>query len=195
MADNYRGGNEAQHEGVKSWDPYAHALTVISEPHRMIHDGFMFDASGIVASVANGANLDIIIKMDAGQIGHMLLVEFAMADAPVDIFFYENTVVSADGVPVNVHNHNRVSSIVSAAGIFTGPTVTDVGDLLHSRFIPSPAATGGQAAGTMVSGENAEWILGSPTAEKIYLWRLTNNSGGAIKLSYHLNGYQIGYEN
>ena len=177
----------------EAYDNYVSALTVITEPHRMIHDGMFFDASQIVASVANGANLDILLKFPAGAIGHLLLVEFTLQDAPCDIFFYEDTTVSADGAAVNVRNHNRVGTPndSSNAEVFTGPTVTDVGTLLHERFIPDAGGQGNQAAGLLVAGEDAEWVLGHPTEAMNYMWRLTNNSGGAIKASFHFNGYEI----
>ncbi|GAG11113.1 unnamed protein product [marine sediment metagenome] len=193
MADNFR-TNTSYDEEMRKFDSYAHAVTVISEPHRMIHDGFMFNASGVVAAVADSASLDILIKRPQGNIGHFTFVEFALDDSPVTVEFFEDVTVSADGTEVNVHNHNRLSSNTpSGATMFTGPTVTDTGTLLHTRYIPSAGAPGNQPAGRLVSGEDAEWVIGSVTADINYLWRITNNSGGAISIGYHFNGYLIGY--
>ena len=177
----------------RAFDPYAHAVTVINEAHRLIHDGYFFDCSGIVASVANGASSDILLKLPAGTFGHLTFMEYSVGDSPCDVFFYEGTTVSADGTAANVRNHNRSASDTSNTGIYTGPTVTDVGTLLHTRYIPGAAAPG-QSSGTMVAGEDAEWVLGNATSATNYMWRITNNSGGAIKLSFHMNGYEIGYE-
>jgi len=177
-----------------SYDAYAKALTVITEPHRMVHDGFMYNASGKAIAVANAANLDLFIRLPAGEIRHVTLVEFAPDDAPLDVFLYEGTTVSADGTAVNIRNHNRISGGDPAVDLmYVGPTVTAPGTLLHQQYIPSPGAVGGQAAGQIVENEDQEWILGHPTLEKTYLWRVTNNSGGAINIGYHFNGYKIDY--
>lgn len=193
MSNTYRLSGDD--ESLRSWDRFAHARTVISSGHRMIHEGFMFDASGIVASVAAGATHDILFRFPAGEIGHMTVVEYSLQDAPCTISFHENVVTSADGTAVNVRNHNRVNANDTAGVTMTqGPTVTDLGTTLHERWIPSAVGPGGLQGGLLVGGEDSEWVLGSPTAEKTYMWRVTNESGGAIKLGFHFNGYQIGYD-
>ena len=181
--------HDLEHE---AYDNFASALTVISEPHRMIHDGMMFNASGTVAAVANLAALELFFRLPAGEIRHVVNVEFSLDDAPVTVTFYEGSTASADGTAVNMRNHNRVSGVDPVVDLmFEGPTLTGDGTLLHTRYIPSPATAGGQAAGQLVSGEHQEWVLGSPIVETTYLWRVTNNSGGAIDIGYHFNGYKI----
>lgn len=173
------------------YDNYAPAFTMISEPHRMIHDGKFFNASGKATALADAASLDLLIRLPVGEIRHVILVEFAADDAPLDILFYEGTTTSDDGTAVNIRNHNRVGTPDDGASLMTvGPTVTDLGTLLHSRYIPAPSAPGGQPAGQLVTGEDGEWVLGHPALERTYLWRVTNNSGGAINIGYHFNGYQ-----
>ena len=177
-------------ELLKAFDPHAHALTVITEPHRMIHDGFFFSVSGKVTGLADAGTHDILFKFPAGTIGHLTLVEYTLQDAPVELALYENVVVSADGTPANVRNHNRVvANDTSNTGIFLAPTVTDIGDLLDDRYIP----TAGKDTGQLVPGEDAEWVLGNPVAAKNYMYRLTNNSGAAIDFGFHFSGYEIGY--
>ena len=192
MADNFR-VNDYHDEQMRAMDPYVHAHTMISEPHRMVHDGFMLNASGKASALANGANLDLLIRLPAGVIRHVVLVEFAPSDAPLDVFLYEDTTVSADGTAVNIRNHNRTAADPTVDLMFVGPTVTGVGTLLHQQYIPSTGALGGQSAGQIVGSDDQEWILGSPTTEKLYMWRVTNNSGGAIDIGYHFNGYRVGY--
>ena len=193
MADNFR-TQKAHDEEMRKFDPYVHAVTVIQEEHRLIHDGFYFSASGITLNVASGANLDLLIKMPAGSIGHLVLVEYALEDTPVDITFYEDVTVSADGTPVNIRNHNRVvANDTSGASMYEGPTITDLGTKLYERYIPNQGI-GASGGATLVAGGDREWVIGHPTEAKTYVWRLTNNSGGIIDTSYHLSGYEIGYE-
>ena len=190
--DTWRESNND--EELRSWDRFHHARTVISSTHRMIHEGFMFDASGIVASLANGANFDLLFRFPAGEFGHMTVVEYSLGDTPVTISFHEGVTTSADGAAVNIRNHNRVNANdASTVAMTSGPTVTDLGTTLHERFIPDTGGPPGQGGGLLVSGEDDEWVLGDPSAETTYLWRLTNDTGAAIKLGFHFNGYQVGY--
>ena len=198
MADNFR--SSKYDELLRSFDPYVHAVTVITEPHRLIHDGFFFQAAGLVTGLANGGNFDLLMRIPQLIFPHLTLVEYSIEDAPCLIRMYEGPTVSADGTAVNVRNHNRASgSDTSGATMTHTPTITDVGTELDVRYIP-PAPSGGgggpggRASGRMVEGQDVEWVLGSAATETRYLWRLTNNSGGAIDFSYHFNGYEAGYE-
>jgi len=180
-------------ELLRSFDIFSHSITVIGEKHRMIHDGFFFNATGVVAAVANNASADILLTFPAGHFGHLTLVEFTIDDGPATALFYENVVTSADGTAVNVRNHNRVNGNDASNAVVTlGPTITDIGDELDIRHIPGGGPPG-QNAGQLVAGEDAEWLLGSPTVETKYMWRLTNQSGGAITIGFHFNGYEPGY--
>jgi hypothetical protein len=198
FGSNWRQFPPIDNQWLRLQDPYVHALTTISEPHRLIHDGMMYDVSGIVASTANGANIDIAMRLPAGFFGHLIQMEWAVEDAPCDVFFYENTIFSG-GTDVKMKNHSRPAGAGTATDnpgltMVEGPTVTDVGDLIHDRFIPAAGVPGGQSGGLLVPGEDHEWILGSAFIETTYLWRLTNNSGGAIRAGYHFNGYAVRYE-
>jgi hemin uptake protein HemP len=174
----------------RCFDQYAHAFTVINEPHRLVHDGMLYNASGKV-NVANGANLDILLQFPAGVIGHMTLIEYQLADAPCDAIFYENPTFSAAGTAVNVKNHNRLSTRTANVTITHTPTITGVGDLIMQRFLPAAAGAPGLASGQLVRGEDSEWIIGNGND---YLWRLTNNSGAAIDVGFHFDGYILDYE-
>jgi len=155
----------------------------------MIHDGLFFDASGKI-NVGIGANLDILLQFPAGSIGHLTMVEYNVEDAPCDILFYENTTFSAAGTAITPKNHNRLSTKTSDITMTHTPTITDAGDLLHTKYIPAAGGPGQQAGGLLVPGEDQEWVLGNGVN---YLWRLTNNSGGAIDVGFHFNGYHIDY--
>lgn len=176
------------------YDGISESTVVISEPHKMIHSGYYFNASGIKTGILNGGTLDILIKLPAGSIGHMTLVEFSADDTPLNIKFFEDVTTSDDGSTVNVRNHNRVSANDSSNATITfDPTITDTGTLLHERHIPDTGGPPGQAGGVLISGEDEEWVIGNPTSATSYLWRVTNNSGITITCGYHLNGYEVGY--
>jgi len=188
--DNFR--DSPSDEEQFKFDPYAHATTVIQEYHRMIHDGFYFDASGIEVDVANGANFDILFKLGAGEITHLTAAGLSLEDTPVNLEWYEGTTVSADGTAINVRNHNRVNGNDSFnIAITKDPTITDVGTLLHTDYIPTTAT--GPNAGALISHADVEWLIGSPTIATAYLLRITNNTGALLDIGYHFNGYEVGY--
>jgi hypothetical protein len=197
MTDNYRGGNEAQHEEVKKFDQYAHAVTMISEPHRMIHDGFFFTLSGLEMALASAATIDILFQFPVGVVGHMVLVEFTVSDAPVLVEMFRDPTVDVLGAELLPQNHNQVAQMAGTGGsppatITRDTTLTDDGFLVEPRYVPAIGGPPGQIGGQMVAGENAEWVLGNGHD---YMWRLTNLSGGEIVAGWHFNGYRIGYEN
>lgn len=185
----------AADEETRKFDTFAHAVTVIQEQHRMIHDGFYFDSSGIAVDIANGANLDILIKLGAGEYSHLTSANISVEGTPCTISFYEGTTVSADGSAVNVRNHNRVNgNDTFNTAIYEGPTVTGVGTLLHTSYIPPNGSGVGNSNGEILQGEDVEWVLGNASSATIYLLRITNNSGGLCDMGYHFNGYEIGYD-
>ncbi len=170
-------------ENLRSWDPFAHALTTISEEHRLIHDGMFFTARGIVPSIPAAGTFDILLK--TGIIPpHFRKLVVTFDDGPVTIEFFEGTTVSADGVAASVINNNRMSSNVPLTGVFTGPTVTDPGTSLGALAEPGgPASAEGPEIGE-------ELILASNTN---YMVRITNGAAGAIQTSIKLGFYEISY--
>lgn len=190
--DNFR--DSPFDEEQFKFDPYAHAVTHIGENHRMIHDGFYFDVSGFVAGIANGGNLDILIKCPAASPVHLTLAGLAVEDTPWNIYLYEGTTVSADGSQVTLRNHNRYGGsddTFFATTVYTGPTITGVGTQIHTDYIP-PSGSGANS-GQLIPVLDTEWVLGDPDNAVNYLIRATNNSGLISDIGFHLNGYEIGY--
>jgi hypothetical protein len=89
-----------------------------------------------------------------------------------------------------VFNTNRNSSNTPAMKLYTGPTVTGVGTLIHTTYvIPTPVATGADKAIGIVGETNGEeWIL-APSQK--YLVRITNNSGATISYAYEALWYEL----
>jgi hypothetical protein len=183
-------GNE---EGYK-FDRFAHAVTTIDEPHRLIHDGMLFSASGRNASLANGANLDLLLVTPANARPHVQDAIFYAADSPCNVYLYEDTVTSNDGTVQTLRNRNRNSSNTAKAALSTGPTVTGVGTLLREVFIPDSGGGFGPwatAGGAQAGNFNSEWVLKPSTK---YLFRFTNSSGGAVTVSWEILFYELSYE-
>jgi hypothetical protein len=63
MRDNFRAN--ITRERLWAYDPYAHALTTISEEHRLIHDGMGYTVTRKHAAVANEGVSDILLAVPA----------------------------------------------------------------------------------------------------------------------------------
>lgn len=178
--------NTTGHNATRAVDQLTGSVTTIDEQHRLIHEGMVYTCVDRQTSVANGANADWLLITN-GAYPHFRKMHVALENADADLYLYEDTEVSGNGTEVTPRNNNRNSTRVSNTQVFSGPTVTDVGDtVLDQLYIPD---TGGFFA-TAAQGEDIgeEWILKPNTN---YLIRLTNNSGGAITVGLYLSFYEI----
>ena len=171
-------------------DPYAHALTVIQEPHRLAHDGMMFSTTGKLTGLANAGVQDILIQTNGTHM-HLHKVSFAFGRGDIDIASYEGGNIAA-GTPLVNQNTNRNSSNTSGASISYSPAITTTGTLIHQRWVPPTAAGTGPRPGAGLSdlANDEEWILAPNTS---YLIRLTNNSGALINLGFDFLWYEVTY--
>jgi hypothetical protein len=190
VPDHWR--NHQNNEEQRKFDRFAHAVTVISEPHRMGHDGFMFHVSGPAVSVVDTAILDHLLIVPAFTYPHLNRIRATVGKGDCTVQLYESTTVSDNGDLVTPRNTNRNSSNTPSTLLLSDPTVTGVGDLLHTTWIP-PTATGvGQTADGVSNAEfGEEWVLKPSTN---YLIRITNNSGVTIDVDLELLWYEIGYD-
>ena len=179
-------------EMLRLHDPYAHALTVIDEVHRLTHDGMCFHHSSKVTGVANGASADFAIHVPAGAHPHMHNVRMQAGAGDIDFIAYEAPTLSDNGTLLTIHNLNRNSANTADTLLYGAPTVTDVGTEIHNQWAPPTAAgTGQTAAGVVNVSQGEEWILKSDTW---YLFRVTNNSGEVVSIGMEMMFYEISYE-
>lgn len=174
----------ASDEDRFSYDPVAHARTVIVEEHRLIHDGMFFTARGIITGLAAAGTFDILLT--TGQIApHLRTVVFAFDDGPAQLELFEGTTVSAAGTEATVVNNNRLSDNTPQTVITIGPTVTDVGTSLGAFYLPVgvPGWEGPDIGEEFVLENN----------NQTYLVRFTNNTAGAITAGVKLAFYEVSY--
>ena len=178
------------YEMQQAFDKYANALTVITEPHRMIHDGYAYHASGKITGILAAGIHEMMFRVPAGAYPHLHVLRMQFGAGDVDMVAYEGVTVSADGTEVPSHNLNRNSSNVPAMLLFDSPTVTDDGLEIHRQWTP-PTATGqGQSVEGVVNVEQGEeWVL-KPSTD--YLFRITNNSSDTIDMGFEVMWYEIG---
>jgi len=191
MTDNFRKnpGDEEQYK----FDPIVHAVTVNSHAERLVHDGMLFHASGKVTGMVDTNVDDFLISVPAGVTPHILSFSISTGRGDIDIVAYEGTTTSADGTEITeVFNTNRNSANVPGTALYSAPTISAVGTLIHTGWMP-PTSTGtGQSGGGIVGADQGEeWLLQPSTK---YLFRITNNSGATIAYRWEFMWAEISYE-
>lgn len=155
----------------QSWVPLmadeAGHMVIHSGLENRIHDGLAFAFGRYIASLADNANIDILLVTNSAELFTKLQVK-ATGDSLLSV--YEGTTVSGNGTELGMLNLNRNSTNTIDVNAYHTPTITDVGTLIFQMLIPggsSPHASGG-------SDEFTQGIFKTGTN---YLLRLTNISG------------------
>ena len=177
-------------EELRKFDKYVHAVTVISEPHRLAHDGFMFHASKKETGILN-AGVEECLFITGTKPVHLNRWRVESGGGDIDIDIYEGATVSANGTALSVHCTNRLALNTALTTLYDGPTVTDDGTLIHSQWVPPTSSGIGQSADGAQAEAGEEWILAPNTN---YLIRVTNNSGDTISIWEEYLFYEVGYE-
>lgn len=156
--------------------------TVIDFAHYETHSGNTFSGGYYNSSLADASSIDILIQNGSTSTYHMICAAAVSGTCTMQVF--EGATFSNAGTSVTMTNHNRTSAKTFSGTVTHTPTLTGTGTQLNgTQLIP-----GGDKHSVGVSGSfTSEIILAKSTN---YLVRLTNISGGAIKASAHIEGYQ-----
>ena len=171
-----------------SYDDEVHSLSVIEEIHRMNHAGFMFHSSGKVTGMI-ADNVDDFLLVTGDLEVHLQSMNFNFGRGDIDVLAYEDTVTSNDGTPITtLFNTNRNSANTPLMTLFSAPTVTGVGTLIHTTWVvPTATGVGQSPAGITTDGNGEEWEL-KPNSK--YMVRITNSSGATIDYRWELRWYE-----
>lgn len=181
-----RFGDNDENVCVKTAPVSASGQMSADDPHSRIHQGVMFHASGIVASLANTSSYDVILTTAAGDFPHLTFSACLDGSADIEIFeapsFTGGTAIAA--INNNLGLPNYTGSVVHS------PTVSDPGASLLAIHLPGDAGGGsGTARGGIGGSFEGELILEESTS---YLLRLTNRSGAAARGGIELMFYSCG---
>ena len=178
-------------EEIRKFDPFAHAVTVIQEQHRLVHDGMFYLTSGKQTGWLDAGVKRFLISTPAGAFPHIQQMNLNFERGDIDFVAYEGATTSADGTALDIENVNRNSSNTPNTDLFAEPTVTDVGTHIFTLWAP-PTSTGtGQSSNGIAGvGQGSEWLLAPSTK---YLIVMTNNSGATIDWSYEFSWYELAY--
>jgi len=179
-------------EELYKFDPHAHAVTVIQEQHRMVHDGMLFQTSGKQTGWLDAGTKTFLINVPADIYPHIQVMDLSFGSGDIDFVAREGVTTSNDGSVLPSTNVNRNSSNVAGIVLSAEPTITVPGTDIFTLWAPPTATgTGQSASGLSGVGQASEWVLAPSTKYSI---TLTNNSGGTIAWSYEFSWYEISYE-
>ena len=165
-------------------DEHIPHVTSIDWEHELVHEGKMFSISGVLTALGAGAT-GYFHGLTDSEIVHFRQAAIGVTGAPVDITFYEDATVSANGSAITSRNRNRNSSNTATLQSFIGPTITDLGTAIEVGQIPvaGPSKQSGEA-----SLFGTEWVLKNSTS---YLIEITNNDSQAIDVGYNFLWYEL----
>ena len=167
-------------------DPLVKSIPVTDTFHHLGHEGKVFIHSDRHSGIANGANLDMLIRVPAGNADRQVHMRFhyvgvvaAGGVLDIDVTLYGGITVSADGTPETIVSTNDALVKTTGVTMCTGPTVTDLGTFKTAGFI-----TGEKRATSSKEQAVPEWILAPiGEAKRDYLLRATNNSGANVDIN------------
>lgn len=167
----------------KNVDPVTGSVGVIDINHLAAHLGLAFHSSGKVPAVAIGGELDFYMEVPADLAPHWSRVLLNFGDGDIDVTTFENTIVSAVGTEIPSYCTNRVDKNVAGLKLYSGATITDIGDPLHTLWAPPTASQGAHVVGISDITNGEEWIMAPSTG---YAIRIKNNSGSIITMSWEM---------
>lgn len=177
------GNYQAPVVGLAPYDAVSGAPYWLDVAHYEIHYGGMFHAEHAVTTVANGNTVDMLFR--TGDVPDHTIFEVAVGGQST-VQLWESPTVNTVGTAVPSWNMNRVITRTANTLIYHTPTITATGAItLVNRIIPA-----GATAQTRVGGQSSkgvEWVL---AANKDYLLRITNTSGGNIPVSVVWEWYE-----
>ena len=150
--------------------------------HHLGHEGKVFIHSDRHNGIANAANLDYLIRIPAGNASRQVHLRFnftgkaVTGTLDVDIVLWKNSIVSADGNIEPIVSTNDANVKTTGVEIYEGPTITNLGShKAHAMLV------GEKKSASSKEQQVPEWIL-APDGEneRLYIFRLTNNSGGPV---------------
>jgi len=152
-------------------------LQLLAGPSYKLSVGRYWSITHYVATLANGAQLNLLYRTGANSVS---IVSEVAAGGNALIQTYEGaTVTGANyGTPLTITNMNRAyAATIPALLVYHTPTLATTGSLMRQGFLAGGAGFGRQGS-NLQAGTN--WILKPST---IYLFRVTNLAGGGIAVS------------
>lgn len=161
------------------------ALVTMSYTEANIKNGLQFEASGLAATLATGANFDVEFQTGVKPVivkGRQ--ISFTGTQITATVFEAPTT---SGGTAVTAYNMNRINPVATTCTIKTGVTVTATGTQISApTYGIGSAGNGNNVRGTFAI-DGAERILKPNTK---YLLRITNNDAATQKAAAVFSWYE-----
>ncbi len=167
------------------FDPYTSSYTVISENHRMIHDGMFFKAQHRETITSSGGTMQVVVAVPALTFPHMQILEITTDGRPLDYIMTEGISTVADGTAVTSFNRNRNANTTASTVVTHTPTTPTGGTQIDEHLIPGI----GNKIGIFDETVQGEWVLAPDTK---YLIEITNNDTSNHDVEIRLGYYEVG---
>lgn len=163
------------------------AEPVISQEHERIHSKKGWLVTRKHAALADEASSDIAFTTGANKYPHLRKYVANATGGPLDGFLYEVSSISG-GTGMTERNCCRPGTTDGSSGVtwVHTPTVASAGTEIEYVLLPTLTAIGSNVGGVTGADIGEEWVL---KPETTYLLRLTNNSGGAVDVGWHIFYY------
>ncbi len=158
-------------------------------PHHRIHEGNFFSSHTISTGllIANPKQFLFIspsiapppFTEDTIKVHLIFLVS---TNPGVKLEFFEDTVVSDNGIAVPIINQNRLSSTIPVGQVFQDPIIVSEGILIFSQFVGSTTERG---TGGLVDRDEQEFILKIGTNYLLKVIPIIDNTD----ITTHFKGY------
>ena len=165
-------------------DPFVKSLPVTDTFHHLGHEGKVFIHSDRHNGIADSTNLDYLIRIPAGSASRQVHLRFNFigkaitGTLDVDVKLYKDSTVSADGTSEAIVSTNDANVKTTGVTMFHTPTVTTIGTLKSWTMM-----VGTKKSANSKEQSVPEWILApNGASERLYIFRITNNSGGNIDI-------------
>ncbi len=165
-------------------DPLVKSVPVTDTFHHLGHEGKVFIHSDRHNGIANAATLDYLIRIPAGAPTRQVHFRFnfiskaVTGTLDVDIVLWKDSTVSADGSVEPILSTNDAVIKTTGVEIYEGPTITDLGThVTHTMMV------GEKKSASSKEQAVPEWIFAPDgNNERLYIFQLTNNSGGVVDI-------------
>jgi len=153
-------------------------IVIISSAHFAVHRGALFGLTDLVPDL-DTASQDYLIKTPDSESIELHFQFSVESTGRCNVFIFEDTTVSADGVLMTPYCKNRIKDTPPVGEFYKGPTVTDDGTQLFGRGAGSATVFPGSVR------QDVEWIFKRNTNYMVRVTSLANDVAFSIEMEYY----------
>lgn len=164
-------------------EPYSKVFPTCTKEQYLVAKGKSFSVNGVLVDFPDaGTTAWFLAKTPVGVCMDVHSLQIGTTVGPIDIYLYENPIISSVGSPIVPINTNRYLNFPAVTEVWSNPTITSTGNLIHRDQSTGEKHSGG------TSGSLYNLFLRDNT---YYLFGLQNNSVAVADIVYDFNWSEI----